>query len=157
MAFRKVSRQVAHAEGIKRFYTGEPCIRGHDAERFVANGNCVDCASWKTPPKRNKVGVNTAIPCRPLVFNVKDYRPLPEEMQAAFFYMEANHWHDAALQAVHNDPALLERYAPIPSDEETRKAQAIVDGRNRVLQRIHAELASSETVNPSTPPVEPTE
>lgn len=30
--------------GLKRYYTGKPCIRGHTAERFV-NGGCVICSN----------------------------------------------------------------------------------------------------------------
>lgn len=150
MAINVISRRDAHAKGLKRFYTGEPCVRSHYAERFVANGGCVECAIFKTPPKFKRPGYNTGMPHRALVFNVT-FRPLPEEIHAAFAYMEANRWHDAALQAVHDDPTLLERYAPILSDKEARKAQALVDGRNRVLDRLRA---TSETVNPSTEPGE---
>ena len=29
--------------GLRRFYTGKPCKAGHLAERFAANGQCVQC------------------------------------------------------------------------------------------------------------------
>jgi hypothetical protein len=38
-----ISRADAKAFGLKRFYTGQPCIRGHDAERYTASGACVEC------------------------------------------------------------------------------------------------------------------
>lgn len=138
LPIRKVSRQVAHAEGRKRFYTGEACIRGHYAERFVANGNCVDCASWKTPPKRNKGGSNTGMAPRAFVFQVA-FRATPEEIHAAFLYMEANRWHDAALQAVHDDPALLARYAPIMSTKEAMALTVELERREAVLAKIRKE------------------
>ena len=43
MNFALISRKEAHERGLKRFYTGNPCIRGHDAQRFVTTGNCVRC------------------------------------------------------------------------------------------------------------------
>lgn len=42
-----VSRHDACAAGSKRFYTGEPCVRGHDAERMVSDGKCVVCKAEK--------------------------------------------------------------------------------------------------------------
>ncbi len=38
-----VSRDDARAAGLKRFYTGRPCVRGHYAERFVSTKGCVAC------------------------------------------------------------------------------------------------------------------
>jgi hypothetical protein len=40
---RPISRQVAKAQGLKRYLTEQPCVRGHVAERFVADGRCVQC------------------------------------------------------------------------------------------------------------------
>jgi hypothetical protein len=40
---RLISREVAKAQGLKRYFNGHPCIRGHVAERFVADGRCVEC------------------------------------------------------------------------------------------------------------------
>ena len=38
-----VSREDAIKQGLKRYFTGEPCERGHIAERWVCNGLCVVC------------------------------------------------------------------------------------------------------------------
>lgn len=38
-------RQAAEA-GQKRYYTGKPCSKGHDAQRFTSTGVCVKCASF---------------------------------------------------------------------------------------------------------------
>ena len=38
-----VSRKEARDKGLKRFFTGEACIRGHIAERTVCDGHCVEC------------------------------------------------------------------------------------------------------------------
>jgi hypothetical protein len=41
---RFVSRDEARARGWKHFWTGEICVTGHRAARYVANGSmCVDC------------------------------------------------------------------------------------------------------------------
>jgi hypothetical protein len=43
-----ISRQFAQQRGLTRFFTGKPCPRHHIAERFTANGNCVDCVRLAT-------------------------------------------------------------------------------------------------------------
>jgi ribosomal protein S18 len=39
-----ISQGDAKAQGLTRFYTGKPCVRGHDAPRFVSSKACVICA-----------------------------------------------------------------------------------------------------------------
>jgi len=38
-----VSREEAREKGLTRFFTGNPCGRGHIAERNVCNRQCVEC------------------------------------------------------------------------------------------------------------------
>ena len=40
-----ITRSEAIAQGLTRYYTGEPCKRGHVAPRRVANFNCEKCVS----------------------------------------------------------------------------------------------------------------
>jgi hypothetical protein len=40
---RIISRDEARARGLKRFFTGRPCKRGHIAERYVGSRGCVEC------------------------------------------------------------------------------------------------------------------
>ena len=40
-----MTKQCALDKGLKRFFTGEPCYRGHIAERLVSSGKCVTCNS----------------------------------------------------------------------------------------------------------------
>jgi hypothetical protein len=41
---RFVSKEEAKSRGWKHFWTGEPCVTGHRAARYVSNGSvCVDC------------------------------------------------------------------------------------------------------------------
>lgn len=37
------AQAIARAAGILRYSTGEPCRNGHMCERYVHNGNCVEC------------------------------------------------------------------------------------------------------------------
>lgn len=39
-----VTRMEAAKAGLNRFYTGKACRNGHNAERYVLNGTCVECA-----------------------------------------------------------------------------------------------------------------
>lgn len=38
-----ISKADARAARLKRFFTGEPCSRGHIAERYVSTGMCIGC------------------------------------------------------------------------------------------------------------------
>ena len=40
---KTISRSEARARKLTRYYTGEPCRRGHDAQRLVSNCLCVEC------------------------------------------------------------------------------------------------------------------
>ncbi|HBW4183921.1 hypothetical protein HB813_19905 [Klebsiella pneumoniae] len=38
-----ITRVEAAKAGLKRYYTGKKCKHGHDSERWVYNGHCVEC------------------------------------------------------------------------------------------------------------------
>src|SRR5690606_23623550 len=38
-----ISKQDAKAKGLKFYFTGKPCPKGHYSERRVSNGACEDC------------------------------------------------------------------------------------------------------------------
>jgi 5-methylcytosine-specific restriction endonuclease McrA len=38
-----ISMTAAKAAGLIRYFTGKPCKRGHVAERFVGNRQCIEC------------------------------------------------------------------------------------------------------------------
>lgn len=38
-----ITKAAAKAQGLKHYFTGEPCKRGHQAERFVSTGSCCEC------------------------------------------------------------------------------------------------------------------
>lgn len=49
MATEIISRDDARARGLKRFFTGTPCRRGHISERYVADYTCIECThmAWR--------------------------------------------------------------------------------------------------------------
>jgi len=40
-----ISRDQARAEGLNKFFTGQPCVKGHVAPRYVRMANCVVCSA----------------------------------------------------------------------------------------------------------------
>jgi hypothetical protein len=52
MLIQPISRDVARAQGAKRFFTGKPCKHGHVSARMVSSQQCVECnktfgSAWK--------------------------------------------------------------------------------------------------------------
>lgn len=43
MNYEIISRAEAHAKGLKHFFTGKPCTKGHISRRFVTTGGCMTC------------------------------------------------------------------------------------------------------------------
>ena len=39
-----ISKEEAKAKGLKRFFTGIPCEKGHISEKLVSNRGCCECA-----------------------------------------------------------------------------------------------------------------
>lgn len=48
MALVIISRGDARKQGLKRYFTGKPCRRGHLSERHVSNLTCMECQRLKT-------------------------------------------------------------------------------------------------------------
>ena len=44
MSHQIVTRHYARAHGLKRYFNGLPCSRGHLAERFAKSCKCVECS-----------------------------------------------------------------------------------------------------------------
>jgi hypothetical protein len=53
-----LSRIEAASRGLSRFYTGEFCQDGHQAERFVSNRHCVACNAVKARQRERLRGLN---------------------------------------------------------------------------------------------------
>ena len=42
---RIVTRQQALLFELKRYFTGDPCVHGHVAQRYTSNSHCTSCTS----------------------------------------------------------------------------------------------------------------
>jgi hypothetical protein len=52
---KEISRDEAKAQGLGRFYTGEPCFRSHLAERDTKTGRCVECTREYSAKSKRKL------------------------------------------------------------------------------------------------------
>ena len=48
-----ITREEAKGKGLKRYFTGEPCPRGHLSERYTSNKTCFDCNKYSTNAMTN--------------------------------------------------------------------------------------------------------
>lgn len=44
-----MTRSAARSMGLRTYYTGRLCPRGHDAPRYVSNGSCSACMNEDRP------------------------------------------------------------------------------------------------------------
>ena len=49
-----ISRKNAQVDGVKRYFTGVPCIHGHLSERLVSNSSCCECTRLAMKAYRDK-------------------------------------------------------------------------------------------------------
>lgn len=126
-----ISRDEADAKGKHRFYTGVLCIHGHDCERYVTSGGCVQCANRTKRPAKPKIRfVNQCWPDKALV-SLLIPAPTREESQAAFRMIERYGWFDHCVTKLRESPELLNEFLPI--DSKARNAD------NSALQRAMIE------------------
>jgi 5-methylcytosine-specific restriction endonuclease McrA len=45
-----MTRQEAIQNGAHKYFTGEPCVHGHIAERYVVSRGCIECLKTKPGP-----------------------------------------------------------------------------------------------------------
>jgi hypothetical protein len=50
------AKVIAREAGLKRYFTGKPCVHGHVCERLVSGGQCVEC--MKAPTYRKRMALN---------------------------------------------------------------------------------------------------
>ena len=60
-----IKRLDAKADGLKRYFTGKPCVNGHICERYVADWICVKCKemrefAWRVKNRPRKVATANA-------------------------------------------------------------------------------------------------
>jgi hypothetical protein len=54
-----MTRAEAHSQGLRTYYTGVPCRRGHLSARTVAQGACMECmGAFKTQAAKNAFDSN---------------------------------------------------------------------------------------------------
>jgi len=118
-----ITRAEALEQGLKTYFTGKPCKRGHVDERQVSNWTCMECcrendrtragtekrlASRRAEYKRNAVKYNT--------YDKKRYKENPERKERNLAWKEANReYHNAAsvqytLNRLKTDPAYRLQY-----------------------------------------------
>lgn len=139
-----VTRDDAHLRGLKRYYTGKPCKRGHQCERFVSNGCCIDCIHKKTsgPNQRYDYAKNVGWPPRAIVFD-HSLAPTQEQMHAAFLYAESVGWLNAALRKVQEEPDLMLQFVKAPTVQEIIAADQALQRLQRI-QQVQAKARESD-------------
>lgn len=55
-----IGRNAAKAAGLKRYFTGKPCINGHFSERAVVNATCCECVKIKNREIKRLKGQNSS-------------------------------------------------------------------------------------------------
>lgn len=53
---RLITREQAIEAGLKRYFTGQPCGKGHVSARFIGTYGCVTCAVERARAKRVSLG-----------------------------------------------------------------------------------------------------
>lgn len=71
-----ITRADAAAGGLRFYFTGKACTRGHLAPRYVVNTGCVECAKM-TPAQRQATG-------QPRTFVFPDLHPDDHETLRTF-------------------------------------------------------------------------
>jgi hypothetical protein len=129
MELQVMTRREAQERGLKRFYTGVQCFRGHVAERYTCNGGCVDCLNFKTPKRPGSNSSMTFLPAKGFSFAgfIDGALPTPIEAQAAFRLMAHGNWHLEALKQLRANPKLMARY-----DHEATIADQIAMNEGRL-------------------------
>lgn len=50
-----ITRNEARRDGLSKFFTGQPCLKGHIAERYLSSGYCIECAKISVVKFKNSV------------------------------------------------------------------------------------------------------
>lgn len=89
-----ISRADALNSKFRHYFTGQPCLRGHVARRYVTNGACVDCINEKAgrepATKRLLARVGDLAELRLRVFDV-DWPRIRDTAHAYFLAVYPEH------------------------------------------------------------------
>ena len=72
-----ISREQAKAEGLKRYFTGEPCFHGHIAPRAVSTKICVVCAAEYSLAYQKRMYLNHGVEFRERIRQMHARNPIP--------------------------------------------------------------------------------
>ncbi len=133
MTSKPTERFQAAAQGSKRYFTGEPCKRGHVADRFTSNGGCTECVNLKVISLREE-RPNTAMPVGPLVFPI-GVQVTPEMVRFTYARQLARVPADVALYDAVRGSVNMPVNAPLSSvaTEIYNRATALRDAHVRGL------------------------
>ncbi len=67
------TRKQAQEKGLRKYFTGRPCKKGHLTLRYVNTGACVACISLHGK-KRYQIGEKLNHPARPRWLRVRAYK-----------------------------------------------------------------------------------
>lgn len=114
-----ITRDEAAQRGLKRYYTGVSCKRGHDSERYTTTAGCIECVRRIMPKTKSDPYRLFHLPYRALNFdNCEGGVATREEAHAVFRWIEAAAWHKAALKILRADPELMARFNHEWTEEE---------------------------------------
>jgi hypothetical protein len=83
-----VSRKDAKAAGLKRYFTGKPCLRGHIAERLVSRARCNECkrirerARQKANPEKHSSRIRAWAKANPAKVNARNALRRAQKLKA---------------------------------------------------------------------------
>lgn len=105
-------RRAAQLRGYKRYRTGTACAQGHNAERYVSTGACVECANqaamrYRTGYARRRLLLEVSLPL--------DYPyALEDALRAALLELAATHittdTHSYRVKVQSPEQALLDEW-----------------------------------------------
>jgi hypothetical protein len=58
MVMKEITARQAFNQGLKRYFTNQPCKYGHISERMISNGSCVNCLKNRRNRDRKKIYEN---------------------------------------------------------------------------------------------------
>lgn len=140
-----VTRAEARAAGLKRYFTGELCKRGHIAERRVSNWNCEECIKEVTAVWRH------ANPKKITAYNSKQYA---KDAQAARIRSAEFYWNNRDAVAARHAANYAKDHAPNRArarayaelhKEDLREKRAIYYAKN--VDRLRAEARKYGAAN----------
>lgn len=80
-----MTRRKAAEAGLKRYYTGKPCSKGHDSPRFTSTGACVKCAAGYAKGYADRLKKET----NARIAGFFSYPLHPDDVAAALAYCQA--------------------------------------------------------------------